>query len=284
MLAILWFERDVVTLTILLGLCLLYFFLSLYVALDSFQFVQKKKRLRQHLTIMITSPLKTIIQKETIVLWRERLFFSFLFSAIATGLFTGYLSLEGAELLIPEQLRETAENILPTVYVALGVYVVAVFSSVFTSLYMFLNEEKTIWILYHMPVLARTFVVGKLLSMVLPFVCCLPFIIYYCIFGGTSFLLFSFWLLCFSFLAGIILSFPLGAKYFGRKSDLLVLYCISLLLFVVVGMGISFENLIPRGSFTLLWFYICSLLVEVVLLYFSVELTTHILSSTFKRT
>ena len=280
-LAVLWFAEDVWVILFLIVLSVLYLWWSLHFVMDSFQFVQKKNRFRERFDIMLDTPLKVIFQKETVVLWRDRLFFSFIFSAVATGIFTGYLSVYGAELLLPESLRKTAESMMPTMYVVLGIYVVTILTAVFPSLSFFLNEEKTIWILRHVPVSDRVFVVGKLCALGLPFLCCLPFIAYYTAFAGMTFFVFSIWLLIFSFLAGVILAFPLGAKYFGRKSDLLVLYCISLLLFVIVGAGVAFENMIPKGSYLLWWFYACSILLELGVLYISVIITSRILSSSF---
>jgi hypothetical protein len=96
-------------------------------------------------------------------------------------------------------------------------------------------------------------------------------------------LLFLFWFLGFSFLAAVIIALPLGVKYVGKKSDILLLYSVAMILFVLLSVVGAGMNLL-RSHTTISILPLCVLLIclELTLLFLSLKLSTHLLSLSFK--
>ena len=257
---------------------------SLKNSMESYLFSKRKQRTKERSLLKTRTIIKTQFHRETIILWREKLLFSFVFSSVITGLFSGYLFLYGDEILIPEPLRETLGGFLPSMFLFLGVYVVVMYTAVFPSLNLFLNEEKTMWIIRYLPIKNDTIVYGKVSALSLCFLTSIPFIFYISIFTGFDQFGFILWFLIFSYIAGIIVSVPLGVKYVGKKSDILLLYSVSMILFLVLGLMVSFVNIIEKFFSNPLIFYLLILLFEIVILYFSLKFSSQILALKYNLT
>ena len=137
-----WFSQSMIFLVFTFPLALIHLIWSFSHAIDSYLFVNRKERTKDKTQVKIRSIIQTISFREIIVLWRDKLLFSFIFTSITTALFTGYLAIYGTDLLIPETLKEYAGEYLPEMFVFLGMYIVVIYTSVFPSLNLFLNEEK----------------------------------------------------------------------------------------------------------------------------------------------
>ena len=279
----LWYFHDIYSIIFAIGLSACYLAWSLNHTLDSYLFVSRKKRQKEKFQVWIRDSLKAIFYKETVVLWRDKLLFSFIFTAAITGFFTGYLAVFGDELLIPESLRESAQGMLPAIYVFLGVYIVVIYTSVFPALNTFLAEEETIWIIRHLPVSEKTFVKGKVLALGLTLFSSIPFIAYYAAFTGTEYLLFASWFLVYSFIIGVIIALPLGAKYMGKKSDILVLYSVAMIVFVILAVTVAIENVFSRILGLDILFYVLSILFAIGFLLLSIQLSAQIFSLKFPK-
>jgi len=253
-------------------------------SMESYLFSKRKERTKERSLVKIRSIIKAQFHRETTVLWRDKLLFSFVFTSITTGLFSGYLFLYGDEILIPESLRQTIGGFLPSMFLFLGVYVVVMYTAVFPALNLFLNEEKTMWIIRCLPIKNDTVVYGKVSALALCFLTTIPFIPYISIFTGFDKLGFLLWFLVFSYIAGIIVSVPLGVKYVGKKSDILLLYSVSMILFLVLGLMVSFINIIERFFDYPIIFYLLILFFEIFILYFSLKFSSQILALKYKST
>ena len=253
-------------------------------SMESYLFSKRRERTKERSLVKIHSIIKAQFHRETTVLWRDKLLFSFVFTSITTGLFSGYLFLYGDEILIPETLRQTLGGFLPSMFLFLGVYVVVMYTSVFPALNLFLNEEKTIWIIRYLPVKNDTIIYGKVSALSLCFLTSIPFLPYILIFTGFDRLGFLLWFLVFSYIAGIIVSVPLGVKYVGKKSDILLLYSVSMILFLVLGLMISFVNLIEKFFGYPIIFYLLILLFEIFILYLSLKFSSQILALKYSST
>ncbi len=257
---------------------------SLKNSMESYLFSKRKQRTKEKSLLKTHTIIKAQFHRETTILWREKLLFSFVFSSIITGLFSGYLFLYGDEILIPEPLRETLGGFLPSMFIFLGVYVVVMYTAVFPALNLFLNEEKTMWVIRHLPVKNDTIIYGKVSALALCFLTSIPFIFYISIFTGFNQFVFLFWFLIFSYIAGIIISIPLGVKYVGKKSDILLLYSVSMILFLIIGLMISFINIIEKFFGNPIIFYLLVLLFEIFILYFSLKFSSRILALKYNLT
>jgi len=278
LLAFYWYSQNILVIGLTLPLALLHLAWSLNHAMDSYRFVKRKKRIKEKIQAKVRDIIPAICTREITVLWRDRLLFSFIFMAVITGLFSGYLAIYGADLLIPESLQEFAGEFLPDMFVFLGLYVVVIQTSVFPALNLFLNEEKTMWILRNVPISNKIIVYGKVVSLSLCYITAIPFLAYVSIFIGLDNIGFLAWLLTFSFIAGIIVSVPLGAKYVGKKSDILLLYAVAMILFVIVsaagGIGMMMNKYV-NYSFVL---FAAALMIEIVILFVSLKLSSYLIS------
>ena len=274
----LWYSQELWMLLVLLVCAVVYLWWSLGTVLSSYQFVARKKRHKEQFHAKVENIRTAIFHKETTILWRERLLPSFVVASSFMGGFVGYLAVFGEDLFIPPNLQEMAGTFLPGAYLVLGIYVVIIYTSVFPSIALFLNEEHTVWILRHLPISWDMIVQGKAYTMLLPFIASFPFLAYYSAFMGISHLIFSVWFLVFSFLGGMIIAIPLGVKYIGKKSDILVLYCVALAVFVFVSIGAGFEMVFARRWLSRILFYIVSILLELIALRVSLSISSSILS------
>ena len=273
-----WLFQSVPMLLFLFCCAVIYLFWSLRYVLDSYQYVARKKRQQEQLKPHIYESKLAIFHKEAITLWRDRLLPSFVLTAALMGGFAGYLTVFGEDLFIPKQLQILSRSFLPAAYGVLGIYIVVIYTAVFPTISMFLNEEHTIWITRHLPIREKTVIQGKVLALLLPFIASLPFLWFYAAFTGTEYLLFSLWFLVFSFLAAVIVSLPIAVKYVGKKSDILVLYCVALLVFVILGLGFGLDKVFAGSLMSQLVFYVVSILVEIGLLLVSMGLSTVLFS------
>jgi hypothetical protein len=250
--------------------------------MESYLFSKRKERIKERTLVKTRSIIKAQFFRETTTLWRDKLLFSFVFTSITTGLISGYFFLYGDEILIPESLRETLGDFLPSMFLFLGVYIVVMYTAVFPALNIFLNEEKTMWVIRHLPVKNDNIVFGKVSALALCFLTSIPFLPYVSIFTGFDKIFFLLWFLVFSYIAGVIVSIPLGVKYVGKKSDILLLYSVSMILFLILGVTIGFINIIDRFFIYPIVFYLLILLFEIFILYFSLKFSSRILALKYK--
>jgi hypothetical protein len=283
LLGFIWLSQSLLFTACMLPLAVLHCAWSLSHPLDSYRYVSRKERTSEKDQIRLRSSIPTLFIKEVTVIWRERLFFSFVFMSVATALGTGYLYRYGTDLFIPESIQRFVGGFLPSLFVFLGCYIVVMYAAVFPALNLFLTEEKTMWILRHLPVKNQTIVYGKTLALVLCFLTTLPFLAFVPIFLGADDLLFLLWFLGFSFLAAVIIAVPLGVKYVGKKSDILLLYSVAMILFVLLStVGAGMNILRSVSTFPVLLLCLLLLLLELTLLYLSLRLSAWLLSHSFK--
>jgi len=275
-----WSSQSLLFVVCMFPLVLLQFFWSLSHALDSYRFVKRKERLKERIQATLRSPVGALFYRESTVVWRERLFFSFVSMSIFTALGTGYLYVYGTDLFIPESIKDIIGDFLPTLFVFLGSYIVIMYAAVFPALNLFLTEEKTMWILRSLPVRNQTIVYGKTTMLGLCYITTIPYLAFIPVFLGGSDLMFLSWFLGFSFLAAVIIAVPLGVKYVGKKSDILLLYSVAMVLFILlsmIGMGMNFfRSSAPNGMILLLCLLL--LLLEFILLFLSLKLSARILT------
>ncbi|MEF8848216.1 MAG: hypothetical protein V5A68_03695, partial [Candidatus Thermoplasmatota archaeon] len=225
---VLFFYNGLSSVLILSMFSFFYLIWSLVYSLDSYLHVSRKVRKKEKPQVWPLNSVKAVFYKEVILLWRNKILFSVLFSAVFMGVITGYIARFGAKNLLPERLYMLVSNVNPVSYAFFGIYVLVVHGAVFVSLSFFLNEENTLWLIRHVTLKMRDIVYGKACAVSMPFLCSVPFIAYYSAFNSGESLIFLIWFLIFSYLACIIICFPVGSRYVGKKSDILLLYSISL--------------------------------------------------------
>ncbi len=253
-------------------------------SISSYQNIRRKTRENEKSQIKIRNKIKAMFYKEATIIWRDKLFFSFIFTSALTGFGTGYMYLYGSDLLIPEALKDIYSEFLPSLFIFMGVLVVVVYTSVFPSLNLFLNEDKTMWIIRHMPISSKTLILGKSSILFLCFVTAIPFIFYISIFLGWDNLIFVTWFLVQSYIVSASISIPLGVKYVGKKSDVLLLYSVTMVLFVVLGplavFGGFVYNTLDYPFIIMSLMLICS----IVILYFLLIVSEKILNLKYPKT
>jgi hypothetical protein len=166
---------------------------------------------------------------------------------------------------------------LPSMFIFLGVFVVVIYTAVFPSLILFLNEEKTFWIIRHIPIKNEKLIVGKISSLILCFIAGLPFVPIMIIFVGIENLLYLSWFLVFSYLASVIIALPIGAKYIGKKSDIMLLYSVTMILLIILGISSFISVYIWNNLQSPIIPSILIILLEFVALYISVRISDKIL-------
>ena len=94
---------------------------------------------------------------------------------------------------------------------------------------------------------------------------------------GFENIIFVTWLLVFSFIASAILAIPMGVKYVGKKSDVMLLYSVTMILFVVLSPVAVIGGLIYNN--VSYWALILSamIIIELCVLYFSLKISERIL-------
>jgi len=279
-----WFSQSLLFISCMFPLAILHCGWSLSHPLESYRFVKRKERTKERAQVHLRGSLITLFYREVTVIWRERLYFSFISMSITTALGTGYLYLYGTDLFIPESIQKLVSGFLPTLFVFLGCYIVIMYAAVFPALNLFLTEEKTMWILRNLPIKNETIIYGKTLALSLSFLATLPFLAFVPIFLGIDDLLFLLWFLGFSFLAAIIIAIPLGVKYVGKKSDILLLYSVAMILFVLLSIVGAGMNLLRSGAtISILPLCVLLLLLELSALFLSLKLSARLLSFPFKK-
>lgn len=224
-----------------LGLIILFYLflsvVSLRFVLESYLFQQQKNRSHENENTQFKGSVLSVFVKESLYLWRERLLLSIIFSASFLGIGTGYLSVYGQSIFLPEEIRFFTMYLSSETYAFVGTYVLVVYSSVFITLNMFLGEKDKVWILKLLPIPANIFVLGKLSALFLSFLTSIPFLAFFIAFTQGESAVSIILLYVFSFLSGTIIAAPLGSKYLGSTSDVLLLYSLSLLMLFVVGIN-----------------------------------------------
>ena len=273
-----FFVREPLYVVFTLPLAVIHVIWSVRNSIHSYLFARRKQRIKEQSQLRVRSLIKAQFHRETTVLWRDKLLFSFVFTSITTGIFSGYFFLHGDEILLPESVRNTIGGFLPSMFLFLGIYVVIMYTSVFPALNLFLNEEKTMWIIKHLPVKNETFVYGKVSALFLCFLTAVPFIPYILIFTGFDQLGFLILFLIFSYIAGVIVSVPLSVKYVGKKSDIMLLYSVAMVLFLILGLMVTVFNIIEENFVYPAVLYLIIFLVEFLVLYLSLRLSSRILA------
>lgn len=273
-----WMSQSMLFIALMLPLAFLQCAWSLSHSLDSFRFVNRKERTKETASVHIRGLLQSLFYREVTVIWRERLYYSFVFMSVSTALGTGYLYLYGTDLFIPESIQRLIRGFLPSLFVFLGCYIVVMYAAVFPALNLFLSEEKTLWILQNLPLKNETIVYGKTAALSLCFLTTLPYLAFIPIFLGTDNLPFLFWFLGFSFLAALIIAVPLGVKYAGKKSDILLLYTVAMILFIILSIvGVSMNFLRHLIGISILPLCLLLLLLEGTMLFLSLKLSARLL-------
>jgi len=274
-----WYSQNMLFIALMLPVSMLHLIWSLSHPLDSYRFVRRKQRNPEPSQVHVRPMLWSLFHREVTVVWRDRLYFSFVFMSITTALGTGYLYLHGAELFLPASLQRMIGGFLPSLFVFVGCYVVVMYAAVFPALNLFLSEEKTMWILRNLPVKNETVVYGKTLALSLCFLTTMPFLAFIPAFLGVKDLWFLLWFLGFSFLAAVIIAVPLGAKYVGKKSDILLLYSVAMVLFVLLSVTGAGMNLLRHyAGISILWLCLLLLMFEGTLLFLSLKLSARLLA------
>jgi hypothetical protein len=214
--------------------------------LHAFLYQHQKNRSHEKQRVRFPGGIWSICIKEWLFLWRERLLISIIFSSSFLGFSSGYLAVFGESLLLPEQIRFFAMRLSIETYAFVGIYVLVVYTSVFITLNLFLQEEKTIWLLKSLPLPTDVFVTGKILSMILSFLASIPFLAFFLAFTQGEAFEIVIWLFLFSFLSGMSIAAPLGSRYIGGKSDVLLLYSVSLIMLVILSIGFGLVEIAFR--------------------------------------
>lgn len=245
--------------------------------LDSYLFQHQKNRSHENERVRFLGSIWSVFTKESLFLWRERLLISIIFSASFLGISTGYLSEFGQSLFLPDEIRVFTMNLSSETYAFVGIYVLVVYASVFITLNLFLNEENKVWLIKLLPVSSEVFVWGKIVVLFLSFLASIPFLAFFLAFTKGESAITVILLFIFSFLSGIIISAPLGSKYIGGSSDVLLLYSVSLLMLLINSMVFALVQFaFNLGSYTFLFLLLMTLMM-ILLLFTSVKISAVIL-------
>jgi hypothetical protein len=282
LLAFFYYSENLLFIIFVSPLIVFHFIWAIKHSISSFLYVYRRERVRGMFETRIMGKISAISNKEITILYRDKLIFSFILTAVLTGIGTGYLFLNGNDLLIPETLRENVADVVPSAFILMGIYVIVVYTAVFPSLALFLNEEKTLWILRNLPIENDTLVFGKTWTLVYCFVTTIPFISYVALFIGLDNIAYLTWFLVFSYIAAVIIAVPLGAKYVGKKSDVLLLYSVAMILLVVIGFGSIFGKFVGNNFEFPLIIYLDIIIIEMIILYFSLKLSSKIYGLKYK--
>ena len=277
LLLFLFFSQSPLLLILLTPLSILHFLWSVNYSISSYQNIRRKSRINEKTQIKIRKVIPSLFFKETTILWRDKLFFSFVLTSVFTGFGTGYLYIYGPELLIPPSLQELYEEFLPALFIIMGIVIVVIYTSVFPALNLFLNEEKTMWIIRHTPIKSSTLIYGKLTTLFLCFICAIPFIAYISIFMGLENILFVSWLLILSYILSTAISIPLGVKYVGKKSDVMLLYSVTILLFIILAPIALIGRFFYLNTTYPAIFLLLMILISFAVLYISIKMSEKIL-------
>ncbi len=231
----LWFYNDITRTFILILLTVPYLLFSLMNSGTAFGHSSRKKRrqLRPG-DVRIRHQSDAVRWKEATIMWRDRLIPGFAITAVLVGLSTGYLAGHIDMNLFPPQIRPRIAPAVPEMMLMLGAYITAAYAFVFPGLNLFLSEERTLWLLRNLPIGERSLISGKLGAMLLPFLASIPFPFYFMLYEGAQYLAEGLLMLVFAFFTGLATALPFGIRYAGRKSDVLLLYTVSVLFFAIL--------------------------------------------------
>jgi hypothetical protein len=242
----LWLSFNWVVLSFISIFYIVLFWISSRNVLKGYLFQQQKNKIHKDESTQFPGSFWSVCVKEWVFLWRERLLASIVFSASFLGISTGYLAVFGQSLFLPEELRFFTNHLSVETYAFVGIYVLVVYTAVFITLNLFLTEENKVWLIKSVPLSAESFVLGKIVAMILPAIASIPFLAFFLAFTQGESTGLIIWLFVFSFLSGVIIAAPLGSKYIGKKSDILLLYSVSLIMLLISGIGFSLVEL-ARG-------------------------------------
>ncbi|MBS3748552.1 MAG: hypothetical protein KGY65_01020 [Candidatus Thermoplasmatota archaeon] len=274
----LWLSFNWVVLSFISIFYIVLFWVSLRNVLEGYLFQQQKNKIHNGETTKFPGSFWSVCVKEWIFLWRERLLASIVFSASFLGIITGYLAVFGQSLFLPEEIRFFTNRLSLETYAFVGIYVLVVYTAVFITLNLFLTEENKVWLIKSIPLSAESFVLGKLVAMILPAIASIPFLAFFLAFTQGESTGLIIWLFIFSFVSGVIIAAPLGSKYIGKKSDILLLYSVSLIMLLISSIGFSLAELarvLQAYSFIIL---AGTLFILLCLLFISVKISAFFLN------
>ena len=284
LLAFIFLSQNPIFVCLMLPIAVLHLIWSLNHSITSYQNIRRKQRFVQKTQTKIRSIEQAFFYKETTILWRDNLFFSFVFTSASTGFGTGYLYLRGTDLFIPESLREMYSGFLPALFIFVGILVVVIYTAVYPSLTFFLNEDKTMWLIRHIPITNKKIILGKTTTLFLTFIAAIPFVAFVSVFTGLENIGFVIWLLISSFIISAAISIPLGVKYVGKKSDIMLLYSVTMLLFAILSplviLGRFIYEKINYGAILLALIIVA----ELAIFYISLTISEKILDLKYKTT
>ncbi len=230
----LWYHRDIDSILLIILISSMYLMYALKLSHRSFGFISRKERRAQIKERMGSmGPAEAMAWKEMRVLWRENLITSFLFTSVSVGIGSGYLGTHMDIALIPLRIRPFLVPVLPLAFLFLGTFIISSYLFIFPTLNAFLAEEDTMWILKHLPISGSRIVKGKVMAMCLPLLTSLPFPFFFVLFTGAHYLYPGFAMLFLSFFLATAISLPFGIRYAGKKSDVMLLYSISVMFFAI---------------------------------------------------
>ncbi len=234
----LWYFHEPWQIALLILASIPYLIWLLHMAPNSFGYIIRKERgSAAPYSKVIRDPVQSLRWKEMTVLWRDRLVTSFVFTSVMVGFLSGYLAINMDPNIFPPEIRPHILPHLPFIFLFLGAFILASYLFVFPGLNIFLAEEDTLWILKNLPISGRAIVTGKLGSLVLPFIAALSFPFYFAIYTGYSYLPMAFAILILSFFLSLAIALPFGIRYSGKRSDVLLLYSVSIVIFTLISIG-----------------------------------------------
>ncbi len=268
----LWYFHDARQTGFILLSSIPYLIFALYVSPNSFGYIVRKERKDAiAYTRAVRDAVGAMRWKEMTVLWRDRLVTSFLVTSVSVGIVSGYLAVHTDPNIFPPEARVMVIPNLPFIFLFLGIFILASYLFVFPALNTFLAEEKTLWILKNLPLSGRDIIYGKLGGLVLPLITALAFPFYFAIFTGMGRIFLSFAVLLLAFFLSLAVSLPFGIRYAGKRSDVLLLYTVSILIFTVLSIGAYLMKKSAEMGFLGILVSILILDWSAFLLYLSVE-------------
>ena len=274
---LLWYELNWTNLLIVGIIYGLLYIISLRIVLQSYLSKSQKSKSHQKENTRFPGSIWSVFVKESLFLWRERLLFSIIFSAVFIGVSTGYLSVYGESMFLPDEIRFFTDYLSSETYAFVGSYILVVYSSVFITLNVFLNEENKVWLLKLLPISSETFVWGKITVLLLSFLASIPFLAFFFAFTNAASAPSIILLYTFSFLSGIIIAAPLGSKYIGGTSDILLLYSVSLFMLFIVSLNFMVIQYAFSLGFYTIFFLLFIILVLSLFLVLSVKISSYFL-------
>ncbi len=238
MISALWYFHGPEHILAILLLSFPYLLWALKLSYHSFGYaIRKERRSSASNTKHTRNPIEAMCWKEITLLWRDRLILSFLVTAVSVGLGSGYLATHMDIGIFPPHIRPYITPALPHIFLFLGTFILSSYLFVFSTLNLFLAEEDTLWMLKNLPISGRSVVSGKLMATSLALLTALAFPFHFSVFTDTKYIFPGIMMVILSFFISTTVSLPFGIRYAGKKSDVLLLYSVSILLFIVLSIG-----------------------------------------------